>query len=402
MRYIITLLVVSLLASPAAADDWPRWRGPHLSGIAQEKGWLDHWPKEGPAIAWKASVGIGFSAVSVAQGRLYTMGHKDGQDTVYCLDAATGKQIWSHSYEAALGDLNFEGGPTGTPTIYDGAVYTLSRWGNLNCFDAAGGKVRWSRNIVKQDSVRLPGWGFAGSVLVHDKLILLNAGSAGMALEKDSGKVVWKSGDEEAGYSTPVPFQRDGEWLLMLSSGTAFKAVNLQTGKVLWEQRWITRYGVNAADPIVAGNQVFLSSGYNKGGALLEMSDTAAKEVWRNKNMRNQLNSCVLIDGHLYGIDGDTTTAATLRCVELKTGDSRWSFEGVGCGALMAADAKLIVLSEAGELLVGPASPKGFTPTARARVLEGKCWTVPVLANGRIYCRNAAGEVVAVDVRGKK
>lgn len=396
-----TLLVVMMLASVALGDDWPRWRGPQLTGISQEKGWRDQWPKDGPPIAWKASVGIGFSSVSVAQGRLYTMGHRDGKDVVHCLDAVSGKAIWSHATPAALGDLNFEGGPTGTPTVDGGAVYVLGRWGDLIRFDAAKGDVHWSRNLVKQDSVKQPGWGFAGAPLIHDQMILLNVGSAGMALEKDTGKVVWKSGDDEAGYSTPVPFQRDGAWCLLVSSGTAFKAVDLKTGKLLWEQRWITRYGVNAADPIVVGNQVFLSSGYNKGGALLRMDGAAVKEVWRNKNMRNQLNSCVLIDGHLYGIDGDTSTAATLRCVELKSGEMRWSFEGVGCGALMAADGKLIVLSETGELIVGPASSKGFTPSARARVLDGKCWTVPVLANGRIYGRNAAGELVCVDGRGK-
>ena len=178
--------------------------------------------------------------------------------------------------------------------------------------------------------------------------------------------------------------------------------MNIKTGKPLWSLRWLTRYGVNAADPVLSGDQVFLSSGYNKGCTLLQLGDGAPKEIWRNKNMRNQFNSSVLLDGFLYGIDGDTTGTATLRCVELKTGKVRWSQEGVGSGSLMAADGKLIVLSERGELMVGPASPKGFTPSAQAKVLDGKCWTVPVLANGRIYCRNAAGDLVCVDVRAVK
>src|SRR5262245_4057277 len=185
MKFVAAGLLVSLLAPVALAGDWPCWRGPQLSGISQEKGWRDLWPKDGPPIAWRASVGVGFSAVSVAQGRLYTMGHKDGKDTVHCLDATSGKPIWSHSYQAALGDLNFEGGPTGTPTVHDGKVYTLSRWGDLYCFDAAGGKVHWSRNLVKEDNVKAPGWGFAGSPVILDKLLLLNVGNAGMALEKD-------------------------------------------------------------------------------------------------------------------------------------------------------------------------------------------------------------------------
>lgn len=402
MKTVAVTVIVALGSSAALAEDWPRWRGPQLTGISQEKGWLDQWPREGPPVVWKASVGVGFSSVAVAQGRLYTMGHKDGKDTVFCLDAISGKPIWSHSYEAALGDLNFEGGPAATPTVHDGAVYTLSRWGDLFCFDAAKGQVRWSRNLAKEDNARAPTWGFSGSTLVHDKLLLLNVGQAGMALDKDTGKLVWTSGDEEAGYSTPIPFQRGKEWFALVSSGAGFTAVNVATGKALWEYRWLTRYGVNSADPILAGDQVFISSGYNKGCALLQTGDGEPKEIWRNKNLRNQFNSSVLLDGFLYGIDGDTTTTTSLRCIELKTGAVRWSKDGLGSGSVTAADGKLIVLSDEGELLVAPASSKGFTPTARAKVLDGKCWTVPALANGRIYCRNAAGDLVCLDVRGKK
>jgi outer membrane protein assembly factor BamB len=402
MRYTAVALILSLFPWSASADDWPRWRGPRLNGISLEKDWLDQWPKDGPPVAWKGAVGIGFSSIIVAQGRAYTVGHKDEKDAVYCFDAATGKPLWQHSYEAALGDLYFEGGSTGTPTFHDGKLYTLSRWGDLFCFDAAKGTVLWSRNLKKEDKVRISGWGFAGSPLVHENLLLLNVGKAGMAVERDNGKVVWSSADEEAGYSTPVPFQRGGEWLLLVSSGSAYSAVKLKSGKPVWEHRWVTKYGVNAADPIVIDDQVFISSGYNKGCALLKMGDASVKEIWRNKNMRNQLNSCVLLDGFLYGIDGDTTgTTTTLRCIDTKTGEVRWTEKGLGCGGLMAADGKLIVLSEQGELLIAPVSAKEFKPTARAKVVEGKCWTVPVLANGRIYCRSAAGDVVCLDVRKK-
>ena len=145
-----------------------------------EKDWLDRWPKDGPPIAWRGSIGRGFSAVSVAKDRLFTMGHKDGKDTVYCLDALTGKPLWSHSYEAALGDLNFEGGPTATPTVADGAVYTLSRWGKVFCFDAANGTVRWSKDLRASNNVRVPGWGFSSSPLIHENLVVLNIGKAGM------------------------------------------------------------------------------------------------------------------------------------------------------------------------------------------------------------------------------
>lgn len=401
MKHFFVILAGFLAVSPAAADDWPHWRGLDQNGISREKGWLDQWPKEGPAILWKASVGTGFSSVSIANGKLYTMGHDNGKDMVWCLDAVTGKVVWKHSYDADIGDNLFEGGPTATPTVQDGSVYTLSRWGDLFCFDAASGKVRWSRNVAKDEEMPVPGWGFASSPVVHDKLVLLTMGQAGLAVDKASGKTAWTSAKEEAGYSTPLLFKKGNDTFAIVSSGNAYLAVNAASGKGLWQVDWITRYGINAADPILAGNQLFLSTGYNKGCGLFQTGDGEPKEAWRNKNLRNQFNSSVLLDGFVYGIDGDTVTAQSFKCLELKTGEVRWTQDGIGMGALMAADGKLIVLSDKGELLVAAASPEGFKPSARAKVLEGKCWTVPVLANGRIYCRSATGELVCIDVAKK-
>jgi outer membrane protein assembly factor BamB len=397
------LLVLAIFTpASACAADWPCWRGPTRNGISTETGWLDRWPKEGPAIAWKTVVGTGFSSVCVRNGRLCTIGNQDNKDTVWCLDAITGKKLWSHTYDSPLDDKQFEGGPTSTPAADEDRVYTLSRWGDLFCFEAGSGKIVWSKNVAKEAKLRVPGWGFAGSPVIHENLLLLNMGEAGIALDKRSGKILWASADKDAGYSSPVLFQRGGEWFGIFTSEDAFVAVSLRTGKELWQARWLTRYGLNAAEPIVSGQTVFISSGYGKGAALLKVDGKEPAEVWRNRNMRNQFNSCVLLDGFLYGIDGDTTTKTFLKCVEHKSGEVRWAHEGLGMGALMAADGKLIVLSDSGELLVAPASPQGFQPTARTKVLEGKCWTVPVLANGRIYCRNAHGDVVCVDVRPNK
>lgn len=400
--FVIAISLGVLVPALAVADDWPCWRGPRHDGISTEIGWLEEWPKDGPKVVWKTEVGTGFCTVSVASGRLYTLGNRDNTDTVYCFDADSGKKLWSHSYPAALEDKLFEGGPTSTPTIDAGRVFTLSRWGDLFCFDAADGKVIWSKNIQKETKLRVPGWGYAGSPLIRDNLLVLNIGEAGVALEKQSGKVVWASADKDAGYSSPMPFRRGSDWFAVFSSDEAYTAVNLKTGKPAWSVRWLTRYGLNAAEPIVAGEQVFLSSGYGKGGALFKLGDKDATEVWRNRNMRNQFNSCVLLDGFLFGIDGDTTTKTALKCVELKSGEVRWTHEGTGSGAVMAADGRLIVLTESGELLVAKATSEGFRPSARAKVLDGKCWTVPVLANGRLYCRNAAGDLVCLDVQRAK
>ncbi|MBM3838243.1 MAG: alcohol dehydrogenase [Verrucomicrobia bacterium] len=406
-RLIYCRLTFGFIASlwailPVRGDDWPRWRGPNLTGISQEKEWLTQWPKEGPPVAWKASVGIGYASVAVSGGRLFTVGNDEENDTVHCLDAATGKELWKHSYASDLGDKFFDGGPTATPTVEGEFVYTLSRWGDLFCFDASSGKIRWSKNVQKETGIRIPSWGFASSPFVHEELLLLNIGEAGLAVEKQTGRIVWKSANRDAGYSTAAPFQRAGEWFAILANSKAYFAVNIRTGKELWQFPWLTSFGVNAADAIVSGEFCLISSGYGKGAALLKMGEGEPAVVWQSRELRNQFNSSVLLNGFVYGIDGDTTSPAALKCLEFKTGQVKWAAESIGSGALMAADRKLIVLSERGELITAPASPEGFKPTARAQVLGGTCWTVPVLANGRIYCRSAAGDLVCVDLRSRK
>ncbi len=185
----LTLIVLS--CAFVSAEDWPHWRGPQHNGISAETGWRDVWPSEGPSIAWKAKVGLGFSSFAVAQGRAFTLGHAEGQDTVWCFDAASGAVLWKHSYPADLGDKYFEGGTTGSPTIAGAALFVLSRWGDVFCFEAASGKIIWSKNIQKETNVRIPDWGFTGAPLVHENLLVLNVGDAGLALDKVTGDIVW-------------------------------------------------------------------------------------------------------------------------------------------------------------------------------------------------------------------
>ncbi|OYW31690.1 MAG: alcohol dehydrogenase, partial [Chthoniobacter sp. 12-60-6] len=184
-----------------------------------------------------------------------------------------------------------------------------------------------------------------------------------------------------------------------LSSGRAYKGVDPTDGKVLWEHTWSTSYGVNAADPILSGTQLFISSGYNKGCALLDLASAEPKEVWRSRVKKNQLNASVLIDGHLYGSDGDTDKSASLKCIDFATGTEKWSDAGVGFCSLIAADGKLIVMTAKGELIIAKASTTKFEPISRTPVLTGRCWTAPVLANGHIYVRNAAGDMQCLAVQ---
>ena len=396
---VAALLVAASVS--ALATDWPHWRGPSRNGISTETGWTDQWPAAGPSVAWKAGVGLGFSSFAVANGRVVTAGHADEKDTVFCFDAMTGKEIWKHSYPSDLGDKYFDGGTTGSATIEGDRVFWLSRWGDVFCFNAADGKVIWNKNVQAETKARVPDWGFTGAPLVLGDKLILNIGEAGLALDKKSGNVLWQSATRSAGYSTPLPFKQGGDVRVVMGNEQAYVAVNPADGKEAWRIKWLTQYGVNAADPIADGNRILLSSGYGKGAGLFELGGAEPKEIWKSKVIRTQMNPAVLHQGHLYGVDGDTTEKASLKCVDFATGAEKWKHANFGSGGVIIADGKLIALSGTGELMVAPASPESFKPTARAQVLGGKCWTAPVLANGFIYMRNSRGDVVAVDVRKK-
>jgi outer membrane protein assembly factor BamB len=397
----LALVLGALMAfcSSASAIDWHRWRGPDLNGISKETGWSTTWPKDGPKQLWKASVGIGFSSVSVSQGRLFTLGNRDGTDTVFCFDAENGKELWKHSYECPLDAKYYEGGPGSTPTVDGDNVFTLSKRGHLFCFEAASGKVVWQKDLLAELGVKKPEWGFAGSPLVEGDLLILNLAEAGTAVDKRTGQVVWTSGKDMAGYATPVPLTSGAERAVALFSSKALVGVRVKDGKELWRYAWVERWSINNADPILMGNQIFIST-FGRGCALLKLGAGTPTVVWENKNMGNHFNSCVLLDSYLYGIDGNTDrNERDLRCLDATTGEVKWKYNGLGLGSLIAANGKLIVLSEKGELVIAEASPKAFQPIARAQVLGGKCWTAPVLSNGRIYGRNAQGTLVCLDVK---
>lgn len=378
--------------SPACAADWPQFRGPARNGISTEKGWSARWPKQGPKAVWKVNVGKGHSSVAVSGGRVYTMGNSADRDTVFCLDAATGRTVWKQSYRCPAKDYP---GPRSTPTVSGGRVYTFSRDAQLYCLNSATGKVVWSRNLIRDHKVNSPTWGFASSPIVEGNLVIVNAGAAGVAVDKTTGKTVWQSGTKMGGYATPVAFSAAGKRCVAVFSSDALAGVEAKSGKQLWSYPWKTDSGVNAADPLVAGDQIFIASGYGKGGALVKVSTGKATAVWQNRSMKSHFSSPLLVKGNLFGNDD-----GTLRCLDFRTGTVKWSKGGLGKGGLMAADGKLIVLSEHGLLSIVQATAAGYKELAAAQVLGGTCWTAPVLSGGRIYCRNQEGDLVCLNVQG--
>ena len=397
---ILGLCISAAVCSTARAADWLNYRGPNHDGISTETGWSTSWPESGPKILWKSSLGTGFASMAVSNGKVYATGNIGDKDFLYCLDAATGKEIWKKSYPCPLYKKDHEGGPCATPTIDGDAVYTFSKGGDAIRFNAATGEIVWHKNLNRELGLEHPTWYFAGSPFIAGDLVIYNAGTYGTALKKADGSLAWQSGKGASGYSTAVPYEIAGQQGVVMAVCEELVGLNPATGKVIWKFPWKTSYDINAADAVVSGDTVFISSGYNKGCALLKMSGGDVTKVWQNKNMRNHINCSALWEGHIYGFDGQVDGGGKLSCIDLATGEKKWSQGGMGTGSLMIADGKLIILGEKGKLVIAAASPEGFKQLASAEILTGKCWTVPVLANGRIYARNAAGQLVCVDVSG--
>lgn len=394
----LAVLITLALIPRVVAGDWAQWRGPTRDGISTESGWTTNWPAGGPKVLWKQSFGAGCSSFTVAGNRAYTMGHQNGTDTVYCLDVVSGKTLWRHSYPSELDPNMFEGGPTCTPAIDGTRIYTLSRFGLLLCLEE--GKVLWSKNLIRDFGAKKPTWGYAGSPLVHGEHLLLDAGGPGassIALNKLTGEVVWKSGSDPAAYGSPVVVSAAPETTVAFMNANALVVRAARDGRELWRFPWKTSYDVNAATPIIVGDTIFIASGYGHGGALVRPAASGAKAIWESKSMRNQVNSSVLWEGHLYGFD-----ESSLNCLDAGTGAVKWKQAGLGKGSLIIADGKLVIMSENGKLVVALPSPQKFQRIAEAQVLsKERCWVVPTLANGRIFCKNNSGEAVALDVSAR-
>lgn len=395
----IVIMLTCAFSVTSLAEDWYQWRGPNRDGISNEKGWSSTWPTSGPKKLWEKSLGVGYATVAVSNGRVYTMGNVDKTDTVYCFNADTGAEIWKHSYPCAT-ESGGHPGPASTPTVDGEEVYTLSREGDLYCFNKASGDVVWHKN-VKDFGAKSPNWDYACSPLILGDMIVIDAGMA-LALDKSNGNLIWNTKDygkswdikaQGGGYSSPFAFELDGVQRLAVFNSSGLVILDPKNGKELSIHPWRTDWNVNAAIPIVSRDKVFISSGYNVGCALLQMDGNNLSVVWQNKNMRNQLNSCVLWEGHLYGFDDKQ-----LRCLDWETGDVKWTKKGLGKGSLMIADGKLIIMSDKGQLVIAEASPDSFNELASAKVLSGLCWTVPVLSGGKIYCRSHPGVLVCLDV----
>ncbi len=397
MKWNALAILLVAFGFAAHADDWPQFRGPDRDGTSRERGFSSTWPAEGPEKLWQATVGHGWSSISVSGGRAYSMGNKDDTDSVFCFDAKSGQLIWTHSYPCVAKESNH--GPRMTPTVDDNRVYTVSREGQLFCLSSRDGEVIWSKDYRKDFNATQPTWGWSGSPLVEGNLLIAEIGGPGsavVAFDKKTGQIAWKSGDALAGYASPVACDLRGERCVLVFSGSGLDARRVKDGRVEWRFPWKTNFEVNAATPIVVGEKVFLTSAYRVGGALLDLSGPKPAVLWKTKQMAVHMSGPVYWGGHLYGFD-----ESTLRCLNFQNGDVKWSLEGkYKKGSLLIADGKMVIFGGEGQLGLAEANPKSYHELAFVQPIGGKdTWSPPVLANGLLYLRGNES-IVCLDIRG--
>ncbi len=272
-------------------------------------------------------------------------------------------------------------------------VFTLSKEGHLFCLDAQTGDEVWSMMVTEEFGVEIPTWRFANSPLLYEDDIIIDVGVIA-SLDKKTGEVNWKTKDYGPAYASVKPFEFKGKSCLAALPAMGLVILEAENGEELASYPWETRYGVNATTPIVKENFAFVSTGYQKGCAVVTLDDNfQVEEKWKNRNIRAHINTPVLYEGYFYGFD-----ESMLKCVDAESGEQKWLKRGLGKGSLMLADDTLIILGEDGKLIAAKADPSEFNPISQIKPLSGRCWTIPVLSNQKIYCRNAVGKLVCVDV----
>jgi outer membrane protein assembly factor BamB len=392
LRIVLTVACVALLAA-----DWPQFQGPTRNGISTEKGLVATWPKKGPPILWEREVGDGFSAPVVVGESLILYHAVQGEDLVECLDAATGKPRWKDGHKSGYRDDYGKGdGPRTTPLAADGKVCTLGPLGRLTCHDLATGKKLWHRDLLEDFQATKGFFGVGAGLLADGGVLIVNIGGkpgAGIVgLDLATGKDVWKATDHEGSYSAPIAATIDGVRHGLFFTREGLVSLDPKSGEVRFSRRWRSRMNasVNAATPVVSGGLVFLTASYGTGALLAKVKKDGVEEVWKSDEvLSSQYNTPVLVNGHLYGIDGRADVgAARLVCVEFRTGKLKWAEERFGCASIVSADGKLIALADNGDLVMFEPTPEAYREKARASVLAAPVRMEMALANGRLYARD--------------
>lgn len=399
------VLVLTLVCCAAGiAGDWPQFRGPNRDDVSTEKNLLREWPAEGPSLVWKATgMGDGYSSVSVAGERIYSMGDKGDSSYIYALDRATGNALWQTAVGKPGGNYK---GTRCTPTVDGDRVYGLGQFGDFICCEAATGKELWRKNLNRDFGGNNGGWNYCESPLVDgEKLVCTPGGKDAtmVALNKLTGEVIWKGvvppNGDKAGYSSIVISEGGGvkQYVQLMANGlVSFAAAD---GRFLW--RWGNngdRFGGNTANiptAIVRGDKIFAAAGYRRGGGLIKLipqdGGVGIEEVYFSSDLQNRHGGVVLVGDLLFG---DTDNNGVPWCADWETGKVQWKRnernDARGSAAITYADGKLYMQYDSGYVVLVDASPGQYREISRYHIPESKsqCWSHPVVSDGKLYIRN--------------
>lgn len=391
-------------AAPSVSERaWPHLRGAHYDAAARSCRLADAWPPQGPPILWHRALGQGFSGFIVVDGRAYTQVQTLYSQAVICLDANTSTTVWEQRYDWPYEAAGLYPGPRSTPTWSAGQIYFAGPRGHVGCLNAADGSLLWSLNVNEKFGGRGAEFGVAASPLIEEGKVILPVGgpeASVVALDAKTGATVWTSGDEPASYSSVIPITLAGRRVVVALLRNALACFDLGSGRRLWQQNYSHGYDEHAAFPLYKEPFLLIASPFKEGAKLYRLApgpnDTVSVQLaWQNKNLSNDVASSILLDGCVYGFDLHEIQAklqrpsrGAFRCLDLQTGNVLWSSEQTGHASVLAADGKLVLFNDRGELLLARASPTRYEALARAPIFGGEiCWTAPALSNGRLFIR---------------
>lgn len=397
------------------AADVFQWRGENRSGIYYEKGLLTAWPKEGPKLLWHAEgVGDGYASPVVVKGHVYMTGQKSGEEHLSAFNLA-GKFLWSIKY--GKGDTGRFDGARTAPTIVDGKAYVISAVGDISCIDLTAKKIVWSLNGEKSFGAEAGHWSTAESPLVYDGKVIYTAGGAKttvVALNQDNGQVIWKSPSlqDTGAFVSPLLIEYNKKKQIIAVTATYIMGVNPDSGKIEWTVDYVKqgnpskRPQLNTNTPIFHNGRIFVTSGYDHGGLMLELAKDLSKVKVLRKipDLDTHHGGVVLVDGYLYGSNWLNNKKGNWVAINWETGEKKYEVTWGGKGAIISAEGMLYLYEELrGNLGLAKATPDGLTIISSFKITHGanQHWSHPVISDGRLYLRR--GKVLmSFDIKAKK
>ncbi len=415
-----SLFATLFLTTSLCAQTWPQYHGP--DGSRRVTGAIDAQQLDAAdnAPLWVVPTTKGFSSFVVHDGRAYTLEARSDQECCVARDAKTGTELWVRE----LGKVKYDGGgdagtpdnsggdgPRSTPSCDADRVYVFDAQLVLHCLDAKDGSVVFQKDLVADHGAVNIRWQNAASPLVEGRAVFVAGGGPGaslLAFDKKSGDLLWKGHDEKITHATPIAATLHGERQVIFYTQAGLVAVRPDNGELRWRASYPFQIS-SAASPIVDGSLVYVSAGYGVGAAVFEVlrDDEGAFDVqllWRKPNkLMNHWSTPLVKDGHLYGMFSFKKYGkGPLACVDLRSGETRWSQEGFGPGNCILVGTTLVALSDKGEVVLADASPEGYHELARRDVLKGKCWSQPAFADGKLYVRSTSeGACIALTAPAK-